>query len=142
LRSQSRKSHKLTDERRAEIEAEVRRKYRPEEFAEKEAPRAAEPKATTHSSSSSPDAKMEAIKEVLSAAVNPVELAKRIRDLAATQNRHKIKEGLKRAGGAAAAGNEAFFRLPSKIKPVKKYLEKFEEENPDAAKVGEVVGTF
>jgi hypothetical protein len=60
---QSRKSHKLTDERRAEIEADVRRKYRPKEFAEEEAPRRAE-QALRTSSSAAPDAKMEAAKEV------------------------------------------------------------------------------
>jgi hypothetical protein len=89
----------MTTQKSQTYEANLLAEIEKEEERKQTAPLDSETKAMATSSSPSPDAKMEAAKEVLSAAVNPVDLAKRIRDLASPQNRHKIKEGVKRAGG-------------------------------------------
>jgi hypothetical protein len=68
-------------------------------------------------------------------------LTKVVKDV--SEDPEKVKMLTKRTGGGlAAAANAALFGLPSKIKPVGKYLKKYKEENPDAAKVSETIGEF
>jgi hypothetical protein len=154
--AQINKPRKSRAQREAEIEEEFDRKHNPQKFKKEEK----EPEAPTSLAEreqrkipagftgipAAPKEKSkakEAVAEVLPAALNPIELAQRVRDLALPQNRHKLKEGVKTTlGSLATAGNEALYNIPSKIKPVGKYLKKFQEENPDAAKVGGDAGTF
>jgi hypothetical protein len=156
--AQINKPRKSRAQREAEIEEEFDRKHNPQKF-KKEEPEAPDKKKEDnmpygaeqremptgkHGIPAAPKEKSktkEAVAEVLPAALNPIELAQRVRDLVMPQNRQKLKEGVKTTlGSLATAGNEALYNIPSKIKPVGKYLKKFQEENPTAAKAGEILG--